>query len=95
MTDPENRQGVQGVYDRFIAGEITRHLGHIHVGKMKISWHSLIWGAYFLYIPVAIAVDYLFDSSIMWRYGIFIILPMSIYGIYGTRKAARKKKANG
>ena len=95
MTDPENRQGVQGVYDRFIAGEITLHLGHIHVGKMKISWHSLIWGAYFSYIPVAIAVDYLFDSSIMWRYGIFIILPMSIYGIYGTRKAARKKKANG
>ena len=59
---------------------------------MKISWHSLIWGAYFSYIPVAIAVDYFFDSSVMVRYGILIILPMSIYGIYGTRKMARKSR---
>ena len=91
MSDLQNGQGVQGVYDRFIAGEITLHLGHIHVEKMKISWHSLIWGAYFSYVPVAIAVDYFSDSSVMVRYGILIILPMSIYGIYGTRKMARKK----
>ena len=40
MSDPANRQGVQGVYDKFTARELTLHLGHIHVGEMKISWHS-------------------------------------------------------